>query len=122
MKIPIFTIDAFSPGAFGGNPAAVCLLKEDIPDDLKQKIAMEMNLSETAFILPLDGTSSLANPFQDGKDFELRWFTPTTEVPLCGHATLASAATLFYTQNNKKVNTIFRSAFRTLLFHIAKST
>lgn len=97
-QIPIFTVDAFSPRPFGGNPAAVCLLEEDISDELKQKIAMEMNISETAFVLPMEKTDQ--NPFKNGAKFELRWFTPTTEVPLCGHATLASAATLFYTQFN----------------------
>ena len=86
----------------GGNPAAVCLLEEDITDDLKQKIAMEMNISETAFVVPLE--KDVKNPFENGAKFELRWFTPTTEVPLCGHATLASAATLFYTQGNKNVS------------------
>merc|ERR1711935_242405 len=101
-QIPIFTVDAFSPKPFGGNPAAVCLLEEDITDELKQKIAMEMNISETAYVLPLE--KNISNPFENGSKFELRWFTPTTEVPLCGHATLASAATLFYTQGNK--NTI----------------
>ena len=100
MKIPIFLVDAFTSKPFAGNPAAVCLLKDDIQDDLKQKIAMEMNLSETAFVLPLEENKN----FQNGSKFELRWFTPTTEVPLCGHATLASAATLFYTQNNPNVS------------------
>ena len=89
----------------GGNPAAVCLLEEDISDELKQKIAMEMNISETAFVLPMEKTDQ--NPFKNGAKFELRWFTPTTEVPLCGHATLASAATLFYTQFNENVSKNF---------------
>ena len=78
------------------------MLEEDITDDLKQKIAMEMNISETAFVVPLE--KDVKNPFENGAKFELRWFTPTTEVPLCGHATLASAATLFYTQGNKNVS------------------
>ena len=69
---------------------------------MKQKIAMEMNISETAFVLPMEKTDQ--NPFKNGAKFELRWFTPTTEVPLCGHATLASAATLFYTQFNDNVS------------------
>lgn len=68
---------------FSGNPAAVCMLKEDINDQLKQDIASEMNLSETAFILPCD------------EGLCLRWFTPTTEVDLCGHATLAAAHILW---------------------------
>ena len=61
-----------------------------------------MNISETAFVLPMEKTDQ--NPFKNGAKFELRWFTPTTEVPLCGHATLASAATLFYTQFNENVS------------------
>ena len=92
----------------GGNPAAVCLLEGDISDDLKQKIAMEMNISETAFLLPLEKVggdhSTTENPFEIGNKFELRWFTPTTEVPLCGHATLATAAVLFYAKNNNNVS------------------
>ena len=84
----------------GGNPAAVCLLEEDVSDDLKQKIAEEMKLSETAFVVPQDKTLA----FDKGTKFALRWFTPTTEVPLCGHATLASAAVLFYTQGNENVS------------------
>ena len=63
-----------------------------------------MNISETAFVLPMEKTDR--NPFKNGAKFELRWFTPTTEVPLCGHATLASAATLFYTQFNENVSKI----------------
>ena len=83
MKLPYFLIDAFTDQAFTGNPAAVYVLNAPIPDDLMQKIATEMNLSETAFVL--QGQSATT----------LRWFTPTTEVDLCGHATLASAHALF---------------------------
>lgn len=83
MKLPYFLIDAFTDRAFSGNPAAVYVLSTPIPDDLMQKIAAEMNLSETAFVH--QGPSSTT----------LRWFTPTTEVDLCGHATLASAHALF---------------------------
>ncbi|MEM1370003.1 MAG: PhzF family phenazine biosynthesis protein [Cyanobacteria bacterium P01_H01_bin.15] len=82
-KCPLFQIDAFSDRPFGGNPAAVCILQEEIPDTILQAIAAEMNLSETAYIWP------------KSEHFELRWFTPTTEVPLCGHATLASAWALW---------------------------
>ena len=80
----------------------MCLLETDLSDDLKQKIAMEMNLSETAFIVPMDKSLD----FKSGSKFQLRWFTPTTEVPLCGHATLASAAVLFYTQGNENVSLV----------------
>lgn len=81
--IPLYQVDAFTDRTFGGNPAAVCPLDEWLPDDVMQSIAMENNLSETAFFVPE----------RDG--FRLRWFTPTNEVALCGHATLATAYTLF---------------------------
>ena len=101
----------------GGNPAAVCLLEKDISDEEKQKIATEMNLSETAFVVPSTSSPSSINN-QNGKNsdafenidvfqklsrFSLRWFTPTSEVPLCGHATLASAVVLFFIRNNQQV-------------------
>ena len=89
--IPLYQVDAFTNEVFRGNPAAVCLLDDHYEDDVFQSIAAEMNLSETAFL------RSIANkPFKDSQRFSLRWFTPTTEVPLCGHATLATAAVLFY--------------------------
>lgn len=80
MRTPIFQLDAFSTQLFAGNPAAVMPLASFPEDALLQSIAAENNLSETAFLVP------------QGHDYRLRWFTPTTEVPLCGHATLASAA------------------------------
>lgn len=83
MNIPIYQVDAFSNSPFGGNPAAVMPLDAWLDDDLLQAIAMENNLSETAYFVP------------QGADYELRWFTPTVEVDLCGHATLASAHVLF---------------------------
>ncbi len=79
MAIRIFHVDAFTGQVFSGNPAAVCLLEQPMPEPWLQNVAAEMNLSETAFILPE----------KDG--FRLRWFTPKVEVELCGHATLASA-------------------------------
>ncbi|NWR67856.1 PBLD protein, partial [Bucorvus abyssinicus] len=96
MQIPIFTVDAFTNQPFSGNPAAVCLLENDLDEDLHQKIATEMNLSETAFIRKLHP----GDDFTKSSCFGLRWFTPTNEVPLCGHATLASAAVLFHVQKN----------------------
>ncbi len=81
MQIPIAIIDAFTDRAFSGNPAAVCLLQHRLTDAQMQAIAMEMNLSETAFV---ERTATLGS-------FSLRWFTPTVEIDLCGHATLASA-------------------------------
>ncbi|WP_419815190.1 PhzF family phenazine biosynthesis protein [Glacieibacterium sp.] len=81
MHLPFHQIDAFADGPFSGNPAAVMPLSEWLPDDTLLAIAAEHNLSETAFIVPnTDGSA----------DFDLRWFTPTIEVALCGHATLAS--------------------------------
>ena len=79
MKQPIWHIDAFTSKRFGGNPAAVVLLDGWLPEAVLQAIAAENNLSETAFIVPRDA------------HYDIRWFTPTVEVPLCGHATLASA-------------------------------
>eukprot|EP00092_Neocalanus_flemingeri_P045747 GFUD01051268.1.p1 GENE.GFUD01051268.1~~GFUD01051268.1.p1 ORF type:complete len:184 (+),score=43.67 GFUD01051268.1:71-622(+) len=95
MKIPIWTVDAFTSRPFSGNPAAVCLLEENIPDTLKQSIAAEMNLSETCFVTKHKNVS-----FSAGEQFALRWFTPTIEVPLCGHATLAAATVLFQVCKN----------------------
>ncbi|XP_038600282.1 phenazine biosynthesis-like domain-containing protein [Tachyglossus aculeatus] len=96
MQLPVFTVDAFTNEAFRGNPAAVCLLENELDEDKHQKIAREMNLSETAFIRKLHPTDD----FTQSSCFGLRWFTPTNEVPLCGHATLASAAVLFHKRKN----------------------
>ena len=83
-ELRIVQVEAFADLHFTGNPAAVMPLEEWLPDEMLQAIAMENNLSETAFTIPVDGDA----------DFELRWFTPTTEVVLCGHATLASGHVL----------------------------
>lgn len=92
-QIPIYQVDAFTSTPFTGNPAAVCLLSQssEYEDRVFQSIAAEMNLSETAFV-----ASTERKPLKAAKTFSLRWFTPKTEVPLCGHATLATAAVLFY--------------------------
>ncbi|MET4025110.1 PhzF family phenazine biosynthesis protein [Marinobacter sp. MBR-99] len=87
MKTDIYQVDAFTNELFRGNPAAVMPLKSWLPEQQMQAIALENNLSETAFLVPL--------PEQDDGDFHVRWFTPTVEVPLCGHATLASAWVVF---------------------------
>jgi PhzF family phenazine biosynthesis protein len=84
-RLPLFIVDAFAPKPFGGNPAAVCLLDGPRPDAWMAQVAAEMNLSETAFLLP------------EGDGYRLRWFTPAVEVDLCGHATLASAQVLWQT-------------------------
>lgn len=83
MRLPIYQADAFTSRIFGGNPAALVPLEQWPHDELLQRIATENNLSETAFTVPAE----------DG--FELRWFTPAAEVPLCGHATLATAHLLW---------------------------
>jgi predicted PhzF superfamily epimerase YddE/YHI9 len=86
----LLTVDAFSEVPFKGNPAAVVLLHahDEISDAVLQAIAEELNLSETAFVRPIAGGDTSG-------EYSLRWFTPTNEVPLCGHATLASAHSLF---------------------------
>ncbi len=83
MKRTIYQVDAFTKEVFGGNPAAICPLDEWLDADLMQKIALENNLSETAFFVKKDDV------------YEIRWFTPTYEIDLCGHATLASAFVIF---------------------------
>lgn len=91
MELALYYIDAFASKLFEGNPAAVCPLQKWLPDEIMQKIALENNLSETAFFVP------------KGDGFHIRWFTPTNEVDLCGHATLATAFVIFnildYDQN-----------------------
>jgi len=79
MRIPIYQIDAFSGRVFSGNPAAVCPLEEWLEDSVLQGIALENNLSETAFFVS-----------ENSDEYHIRWFTPVTEVDLCGHATLAA--------------------------------
>jgi PhzF family phenazine biosynthesis protein len=83
--VKIYHVDAFTAQAFKGNPAAVCILEHPMVDTWMQDVAMEMNLSETAFLI------------RQGDGYNLRWFTPKVEVDLCGHATLASAHVLFET-------------------------
>ncbi len=83
MSLPFYQVDAFTSAAFGGNPAAIIPLKEWLPDATLQAIAVENNLAETAFFVPQRNDNA-------GGDYHLRWFTPTLEIDLCGHATLAS--------------------------------
>lgn len=83
MNIPIYQVDAFTNKLFGGNPAAICPLEDWLPYETMQKIAAENNLAETAFYV------------KNEDSFDLRWFTPTFEIDLCGHATLATAHLLF---------------------------
>jgi predicted PhzF superfamily epimerase YddE/YHI9 len=93
MRLDLTVVDAFTDRPFTGNPAAVTVVETFPGDDVMQAVALEMNLAETAFVA-----------WRDDGDYDLRWFTPTVEVPLCGHATLASAHVLggmarFHTQS-----------------------
>lgn len=86
MPKPVYIVNAFTTDTFGGNPAAVCPLDNWLPDTVMQDIAAQHNLSETAFFVPSQS---------EGVDYHIRWFTPTKEVDLCGHATLASSFVIF---------------------------
>ena len=98
MSTPLFWVDAFTDVAFRGNPAAICLLDAPASEVWMRSLAFEMNISETAFVVP-----------RANGDFDLRWFTPSREIDLCGHATLAAAHVLFSTGRSDD-----RAAFRTL--------
>ena len=98
MRMPIFQIDAFTTRRFAGNPAAVIPMNRFLDDATLQAIAAENNLAETAFLVP------------EGGDYRLRWFTPTVEVPLCGHATLASAAAVMERLEPGRDQVIFHTA------------
>ena len=97
MKLTLYQIDAFAEKLFTGNPAAVIPLEKWMDDSFMQQLAMENNLAETVFFVPKDN------------DFEIRWFTPTLEINLCGHATLASAFVLFSLLNYKGSSITFHS-------------
>ncbi|NJN27118.1 MAG: PhzF family phenazine biosynthesis protein [Cyclobacteriaceae bacterium] len=92
----IYQVDAFTDHVFGGNPAAVCPMQRWPKDELMQQIAMENNLSETAFFV------------QEEDGFHIRWFTPEVEIDLCGHATLASAHVIFHHLHYQKPHINFR--------------
>src|SRR6202167_164672 len=98
MRTPIFQLDAFTTRRFAGNPAAVMPMNSFLGDATLQAIAAENNLAETAFFVPQDG------------DYRLRWFTPATEVPLCGHATLASATVVMERLEPARSEVVFHSA------------
>lgn len=102
MSIPIYQVDAFTSQLFAGNPAAVCPLEQWLSGRQMQQIAAENNLSETAFFVP------------KGEGYDLRWFTPTTEVDLCGHATLATAHVLFHHLDARKETLHFYTRSGTL--------
>jgi PhzF family phenazine biosynthesis protein len=98
VQVPIYQVDAFASRRFGGNPAAVMLLDRFADDETLQAVAAENNLAETAFLVA------------DGEDYRLRWFTPAVEVPLCGHATLASAAVVMERVSPQRTQVVFHSA------------
>lgn len=107
MKLTLFQVDAFSNKVFGGNPAAVVPLERWLPDELLQSIAIENNLSETAFFVG------------EAPSYHLRWFTPAAEVRLCGHATLATAHTLFAELGYTESSIAFETQAGTL--HVQKT-
>ena len=98
MRAPIFQVDAFTSRRFSGNPAAVMVLDRFPPEDVLQAVAAENNLPETAFLVAGNG------------EYNIRWFTPTVEVPLCGHATLASAAVVMEHVEHGREVVVFHSA------------
>ena len=106
VRVRIFQLDAFTRRRFAGNPAAVVVLAEFVDEALMQAAAAENNLSETAFVVPgADGS------------YRLRWFTPTVEVPLCGHATLAAAAVVLERLEPDRDRVAFRTASGRLVVH-----
>jgi PhzF family phenazine biosynthesis protein len=98
VRLPIYQVDAFAQRAFAGNPAAVVLLEEYPADEVLRAIAAENNLSETAFLV------------RENQQYRVRWFTPMVEVPLCGHATLASAAVVMERLEPGREEVVFQSA------------
>ncbi len=94
MAQRIVQVDAFTDRPFGGNPAAVCVVEQERGEAWMQAVAMEMNLAETAFLLPLE-KEEIGGANSPAGEYSLRWFTPLVEVDLCGHATLASAHVLW---------------------------
>jgi PhzF family phenazine biosynthesis protein len=98
MKLTLYQIDAFANELFSGNPAAVIPLKKWLSDTLMQQLAMENNLAETVFFVPSK---------EKDVDYDIRWFTPEVEINLCGHATLASAHTIFSILKEKKKTLVF---------------
>jgi PhzF family phenazine biosynthesis protein len=97
MRLPIYQVDAFTDKLFGGNPAAICPLETWLPGATMQAVAAENNLAETAFFV------------REGGEYALRWFTPSVEVDLCGHATLASAHVVFNFLEPERESVRFRT-------------
>jgi PhzF family phenazine biosynthesis protein len=109
VRVPLFQLDAFATQRFSGNPAAVMPMDQFPEAALMQAIAAENNLAETAFIV------------RESSDYRIRWFTPTTEVPLCGHATLASAAVVMERLDRARREVVFHSASGPLTVRRAQS-
>ena len=105
MRVPIYQLDAFAGRRFAGNPAAVVVLDEFLDDGVLQAVAAENNLAETAFVVPGE------------RRHRLRWFTPTVEVPLCGHATLATAAVVMERLDPGRTCVVFDTASGPLVVH-----
>lgn len=103
MNIPVFYLDAFTNQKFRGNPIAICPLEKPISNELMQNIAFEINFSETAFVWNENSDFSQSNTFN------LKWFTPTNEVSLCGHGTLGTSALLFNYFNNQNTEIFFET-------------
>jgi len=95
MRLPLYQIDAFANAVFSGNPAGVCPLERWLPDATMQSIAAENNVAETAFFVPRPRAAGGPAASTGGIDYDLRWFSPETEIDLCGHATLASGYVVF---------------------------
>jgi PhzF family phenazine biosynthesis protein len=110
MRIPIYPVDAFASRRFAGNPAAVMPLPSFLEDPVLQALALENNLSETAFLV------------RQGDDWRLRWFTPTREEPLCGHATLASAWVVTERLDPGRTRVVFHTASGPLVVHRKAAT
>jgi PhzF family phenazine biosynthesis protein len=101
-KFPIYQVDVFTKEYYGGNPAAICVLEEEIEEELMKKIAAEMNLSETAFLLPLEKEKE--------KDiYSLRWFTPEVEVDICGHGTIGTSKIIYDLIGAKSEALVFKT-------------
>ena len=99
MELKLYQVDAFTDRLFGGNPAAVMPLREELPEALMQSIASENNLSETAYLRPAGAAG----------EYHIRWFTPAAEINLCGHATLASAWVVFNKLGDTSETLVFHS-------------
>ena len=97
ITLPIYQVDAFTKNVFHGNPAAICMMNEELPDHILQSIAAENNLAETAYV------------WKRQNDYQIRWCTPTIEVDLCGHATLAAAYILFELLKESRTTISFHS-------------